>query len=1093
MTGAEPLEETYVAERARTEALRIAVVRGLSGRNLPFVLDADPTSRFCVGVLTPATVDSDERRAQRRARRKPDALGFAARVTPDGRTIEGEVAISFALYHREVPTFEEQQPTPEVVDLAGTQRLRQKYCRTEVRVDCLPFRVELPAGSSVAGVSFDAANARVVEHLAGVMREIAADPACWPGGAEVRVPRADLLDEGRYHQAVPRKSPELPAWRVVLDGRLVSTGDGWRLTVLLQNRTGDGTPHPAEVFDARVEVSLSRGQFASEPFVAAARDYRYETVSWGRGINAVLEVANDGRRAWSETLPVYEQQRTRSTGSGLGRACETAVLAGEGTLGALSSVSEALAQYATRWLAANEQHITDSTGHKRNDDLAHFRAEAERFTMGIAALQADPRLLRAFCLANQAAARRGLQSWRLFQLVFVVSILPSLLARERPDDLQLRAELDIVDVLWFPTGGGKTEASFGVILTAMFYDRLRGKARGTTAWLRYPLRMLSIQQLQRLTDFVVAADAVRVEELGAAGGDPFVVGYYVGADNTPNELSHNSPPHPIQQYAQDAAQNGGDAADLRVLQRCPFCGTPKPRVEVDDSISVLRIHHRCQNPACGRVAPIVISDSEIYRYAPTILVGTVDRLARAGQTSYFAHLFGQFDQICAQHGYVSFGQCVEGACAVRPGTFKRVDTVYDPTPALLLQDELHLLRESLGTYDAHFEGFLDVTARTIGSNLPTKRLAATATIEGYQKHVRELYGRDARRFPEKGMEEFDSAYAVPDEGAPVRRVYVGILPFGVDSDEVAARVAEIAEEAAGTYWASDEHDPLIASRYDLALVYANQKNTAGNIGARLNSRLLVKVLTGDRSLDEVRAAIDQIEGDAELPYADRLKVLIATSLISHGVDLNRLNIMAFVGFPGRAADYIQSSSRVGRDNVGLVFTIFDPVDNLNRSTYLHFHEYHERLYQLVQPVPISRFSETSVKRTFNGIYAAILLNVLGPQRKREGLLTRSLQRGAAAQSAYDQGILRDDDVIGLIEESYGIAHHGLPTEVVDRLRSVLRRRARSSRQNIETNEEWAMHQRLRPPPVPSLRDVEDQIEFRVRYQSRDEVDQVGGY
>src|SRR5207249_4534314 len=141
------------------------------------------------------------------------------------------------------------------------------------------------------------------------------------------------------------------------------------------------------------------------------------------------------------------------------------------------------------------------------------------------------------------------------------------------------------------------------------------------------------------------------------------------------------------------------------------------------------------------------------------------------------------------------------------------------------------------------------------------------------------YGRDGRRFPEKGMEEFDSAYAVPDEGAPVRRVYVGVLPFGVDSDEVAARIAEIVDQAASTYWASEEVDPSVAGRYDLTLIYVNEKNTAGNVGARLNSNLQVKVLTGDRSLDEVRAAIDQIEGDVERPYADRLKVLIATSLI----------------------------------------------------------------------------------------------------------------------------------------------------------------------------------------------------------------------
>src|SRR5439155_20829899 len=148
--------------------------------------------------------------------------------------------------------------------------------------------------------------------------------------------------------------------------------------------------------------------------------------------------------------------------------------------------------------------------------------------------------------------------------------------------------------------------------------------------------------------------------------------------------------------------------------------------------------------------PLFLSDSEIYRYAPTVLVGTVDRLARAGQTDLFSHILGQIDAVCPQHGYASFGRCVEEACTVKPRTFTPVADVHDPTPALLLQDELHLLKESLGTYEAHFEGFLDAAAAPLGTCLPSKRLAATATIEGYEKHVRRVYGRDGRRFPEKG-------------------------------------------------------------------------------------------------------------------------------------------------------------------------------------------------------------------------------------------------------------------------------------------------------------------------------------------------------
>lgn len=1086
------LADRFVLENARVDYLREAISRALSGRETDVLLDHEPASRYCVGVLTPPPLQADDQaRAMRRARRKPDALGFSARVQPARASVSGTIALNFALYYRELPTYEEQRGVAESSDASGSERYRQKYRRVDVSITDLPFTASVPSRGSVAEMDFLEANAQIADHVRRVATDIADARLCWPEASKARLNRAALASESAYASALPKGAVTLPQWRILLVGRLIQTGDGWRLSVLAQNRSEGDTPHPTEVFDVKVTASLDEGAFAPEQFVAATLDYRYETLSWGRGINAVLEVGNDRRTCHTETLPVYRQPRTKSRGEA--NHCETEVLAGPEALKSLRRIADQLDEYAVNWEIENRRYLGDPTGHARTADLEKFHGEIERFRFGIESLSRDPRLLHAFQLANQAATKKGLRSWRLFQVVFIVAITPSLLAREFPDDEKLRSELETVDVLWFPTGGGKTEAYFGVILTAMFYDRLRGKSRGTTAWLRYPLRMLSIQQLQRLVDFVVAAESVRVEALKQCGGDPFTVGYYVGSSNTPNELTWKRPPHQIQRFAREAASNAGDAVSLHVLQWCPFCKTPSPRVEVEESASVLRLLHRCRNADCGRIAPIYLSDSEIYRYAPTVIVGTVDRLARAGQTHLFSHILGQFDAMCPQHGYSSFRTCVEGACTCKPRTFTPVATVYDPMPALLLQDELHLLKESLGTYDAHFEGFLDVAAARIGTRLPSKRLAATATIEGYKKHVYELYGRDARRFPEKGREELDSAYAALSEESPVARQYLGILPFGIDSDEIAARIAEIAAAEAERYWATAAHDSVLADRYDLALIYANQKNTVGNVGARLRSQLDVLGLTGDRSLEEVRAAIDRIESDRTKPYHERLQSLIATSLISHGVDLNRLNVMAFVGFPGRAADYIQSSSRVGRENVGLVCTVFNPNDNLNRSTYLHFHEYHERLYQLVQPVPLNRFSESSVSRTFTGIYSALALNVVAPLKKQAGLIKESFNSGRNFLQAFERGIVADDELIELVAEAYGMDRFGLPTEVAEKLRSLVAKKVRLARQNIEAGEAYATHGRLKPPPVSSLRDVEDQVQFRIDYRYRDELDRVRSY
>jgi hypothetical protein len=435
---------------------------------------------------------------------------------------------------------------------------------------------------------------------------------------------------------------------------------------------------------------------------------------------------------------------------------------------------------------------------------------------------------------------------------------------------------------------------------------------------------------------------------------------------------------------------------------------------------------------------------------------------------------------------------VEGACTQKLGNSYRIEPVYDPMPALLMQDELHLLKESLGTYDSHFEGFLDVAAESLGMRLPSKRIAATATIEGYDKHVRELYnGRTARRFPVQGRAQHNSAYADLDSDRPVGRIYMGILPFGIDSDEVAARIAETVAKEARAYWGGQSSSTQIAGRYDLSLIYVNAKNTAGNLGARLSGELDVLSLTGDRSLDEVRSAIDRIEEDTALPYEERLKVLIATSLISHGVDLNRMNLMAFVGFPGRAADYIQSSSRVGRDNLGLVCTVFEPADNLDRSTYLHFRVYHDRLYQLVQPVPINRFSEASITRTFTGVYASLVLNVLGPLKKESWQGPPQYARNYL--TALAQGLLPNEELAEFVGQSYGFDSYGLPTEVDDKLRSLVARLVRQARENIVGGEDFMMHKRLKPQPVSSLREVQQQVEFAVEYNMQSEVESVRGY
>src|SRR5439155_13985232 len=261
---------------------------------------------------------------------------------------------------------------------------------------------------------------------------------------------------------------------------------------------------------------------------------------------------------------------------------------------------------------------------------------------------------------------------RLFQLGFITSHLPSLAVRELPKDRNdpyaraLRENLDEVGILWFPTGGGKTEAYLGLIATTLLYDRLRGKTRGVSAWMRFPLRMLSLQQLDRLAQVVAELNRLRAEVPAIQVGDPFAIGYYIGQQGTPNSISEEL----MVRYERDSALR----ERAKIIRRCPFCGNV---VNIEPRRTDWRLAHVCVNPQCfsntsgslGRYAkslPICVVDSEIYRYLPTVLVGTVDKLAIIGHSRGFAHIVRGVRQECPVHGYSSYDECLErrAGCAL---------------------------------------------------------------------------------------------------------------------------------------------------------------------------------------------------------------------------------------------------------------------------------------------------------------------------------------------------------------------------------------------------------------------------------------------
>ena len=278
---------------------------------------------------------------------------------------------------------------------------------------------------------------------------------------------------------------------------------------------------------------------------------------------------------------------------------------------------------------AREQLWNDEMWKAAREARAEFESEAERLSSGLRALQSDDRLLKAFRLMNRAlihSARSKYSGWRPFQIGFILATLAAV--------ADPTAESPIADIVWFRTGGGKTETYLGLVVMAALYDRLRGKSTGVTAWSRFPLRLLSLQQTQRFADAIAGAELVRRDE--GIGGEPLSLGFLIGDSSTPNRIELD----PDEEWKPDP-EDPEMPSRYRVLLQCPFCFSSGLEMAFDHRYWTLE--HRCVNASCpwgGQPLPFFIVDDEIYRFLPTVVVGTLDKIASLSIQASMAGLFG---------------------------------------------------------------------------------------------------------------------------------------------------------------------------------------------------------------------------------------------------------------------------------------------------------------------------------------------------------------------------------------------------------------------------------------------------------------------
>jgi hypothetical protein len=693
------------------------------------------------------------------------------------------------------------------------------------------------------------------------------------------------------------------------------------------------------------------------------------------------------------------------------------------TLGALadaSAVEKALRPLVSEyriWIDERRGELSSLASTRRDTatELLRFAGiAADRIERGIGVLASDPDALDAFRIANRAVARAlrkrlGIEQpkWRAFQLAFILLNLPGL-----ADPLDPHRET--VDLLFFPTGGGKTEAYLGLAAFAMVLRRLRHREEGGLAGagvsviMRYTLRLLTLDQLGRAAGLVCALELEREEAPDRLGSWPFEIGLWVGKAATPNILGKkgdgrsDSARAKVRQFKADPKSKPSPIP----LEDCPWCGTRfEPDsfalMPTDEHPTELRIV--CTNFECeftrDRALPIVAVDEPIYRRLPAFLIATVDKFASLPWVGQAGALLGGSDRADSKGFY--------GAAETGQGT--RLRTPLD-APDLIIQDELHLISGPLGTMAGLYETAIDAlcTREMDGRAVRPKIVASTATVRRAQDQIQALFARPLTQiFPPPGPDRCDSFFAktMPASSVPAR-LYLGIASQGRNPKVMMRKVllalmgaAERCYRDAGGH--GNHENP--ADPYMTMLGYFNSlrelggarrileeevQNTVKSYGIRKRVGEERGLFQDRKTFSEVVELTSRVSTDKVAEARRRLGVgfhdikqrvdcAIATNMISVGLDIPRLGLMVVLGQPKTHAEYIQATSRVGRadDKPGLVVTLLNIHKPRDRSHYERFRHYHETFYRSVEVASVTPFSARALDRGFAGAMMALARHV----------------------------------------------------------------------------------------------------------------------
>jgi hypothetical protein len=857
--------------------------------------------------------------------------------------------------------------------------------------------------------------------------------------------------------------------------------DGPELVVTLVNIS----PEELDGWDTNVyEASLQVDVGPTLPFTLdnLPDSFRYDRTVSAYGVNGGVEQVSEHVFRTSD-VAIHDQRRpTYWDDDAEPRPDLRFTTLADDPLSVLRDLVSAVERWgATHWSTrALDARATDDvwdTGMREqaHTEAAAFADELTRLSQGLALLGEDDRLSRALSLASRSFAESPVirhTEWRPFQIGFVLANLSSI-ANESPT-----GERSVVDTLWFATGGGKTETYLLFVLTAAFYDRLRGKREGITSWGRFPLRMLSLQQTQRFADVLAAAELIRRAE--QIKGQAFTLGFFVGRNGTPNSIPRNPRPHEPDPDDPDMP------ARYQVLLRCPFCGSSDLEMRFDRDRWAL--DHVCMAKDCpwGR-RPLLfrIVDDEIYRSLPTVVLGTLDKAASISMQAAMRGFYGPPSARCPQHGYTyaprhgKANGCLFPGCSSTPNPLGQDGSLYAPT--VRMQDELHLLRDSLGAVDAHYEALLDALQTHFGSS--PKIIASSATLAGHGEQVAALYRRTARTFPLPGPRVGHSFWSCDSDH--LARRFAGLSPRGVTLEYATDQLTEalqrltrraVEDPAAVAAEIAIDVDSIsdLVRAYGVDVVYgSNLKDVeaaARSFETQIQlDRVNAATLTGRTPLDEVRETLERLT-EPEDDFYERIHLIAASSMLSHGVDINRLNVMVMLGLPLATAEFIQTTSRVGRINPGLVIVLHKIGRERDAAVYRNFPSFVAHADRLLDPVPITAKSRRVLELTFAGLEQGRLYGIHEPAALAAGL--RQLTRPATVRQAFGRlPVLEQGEFDALVEmlDFSGPLDENLRGDLRNYLHEFFR-----ALNEPATSVDWVSQLFSTGEPMLSLRDVEEQ-------------------